>query len=104
MSLSLPRSERAEVRRGSNSVGDLVVGEAVPLPSTSGRCALGLCARTRRASKEHSRERCAGSLWSGLRSPAGWDRLSCSSYRGFAVRVRNREAVGLGLNSAKRFG
>lgn len=51
MSLSLPRSERAEVRSGSDAVGDLVVGEAGPLPSTSGRCALGLCARTRRASR-----------------------------------------------------
>lgn len=38
------------------------------------------------------------------RSPARWGRFFSVSYRGFAARVRNREVVGLGLNSAKRLG
>lgn len=63
MTLSLPGSQRAEVRSGSDAVGDLVVDEAGPPPNTSGRCAVGLCVRTRRASRS--------ALGSDARGPEG---------------------------------
>lgn len=95
--------KRPEEQPGAGGTG--------PLPDTAGRCAVEVGACSGRACRLARSQRRAGVRVAAAPRAHGRrlaaprpGRVSCSSYKAFVARARNREVVGLGLNSAKRFG